>query len=233
MHCHILPEVDDGSRSMEESLKMLEMEYNDGVRHIILTPHFRYDMFETPLEKIKAQYEQLKSEAGKKWPDLSLHLGCELHSSLDMVSCLKAGQRLTLAGSRYVLLEFSGRDPRSTIIERTMDLLNHGYKPILAHIERYPPFHDRTGIDQIEELKDAGAFMQVNADTISGKDGFRSKRFAKKLLKNDLIDFVGTDAHRTDTRTPGLLKAYEQVKKTMGEDYADWLFIERPSALTK
>ena len=229
MHCHILPQVDDGSRSMKESLKILEMEYNDGVTHILLTPHFRYDMFETPLEKIIEQYAALREQALKRWPDMELRLGCELHRSLDMVECLSEGERLTLNSSRYVLLEFSGRDPRSTIFDRTRDLLNGGYIPIIAHIERYPPLHENPGL--LAELKDMGAYLQVNADTISGKDGLRMKWFARKLMKENLIDFVGSDAHRCDTRIPGLKKAWDRTVKTMGREYARWLFIDHPSIL--
>jgi len=229
MHCHILPEVDDGSRSMEESLKILEMEYNDGVTHILLTPHFRYDMFETPLEKIREQYAALTAKVGERWPDMDLRLGCELHRSLDMAECLQEGKRLTLNGSRYVLLEFSGRDPRSMIFDRTRDLLNAGYIPILAHVERYPPLHDNPGL--LAELKDMGAYLQVNVDTISGKDGIRQKWFARKLMKKDLIDFVGSDAHRSDTRIPGIKKAWDCTLKTMGQEYAHRLFIDHPSRL--
>ena len=229
IHCHILPNVDDGSRNMEESLKMLQTEYDDGVRYIMLTPHFRYQMFEPPLEKVKQTFAELQKQSKEKWPDLTLRLGSEIHKSLDITECLKKGERLTLGSTNYVLLEFSGSDPKSLILERTLDLLNHGYKPIIAHIERYSNIRD--DFAGMEELKDMGAFIQVNADTISGKDGFFVKRYARKLMKRDLIDFVGTDAHRSDSRTPGLLKAYEQAAKTNGSDYADWLFIDNPSLL--
>ena len=227
IHCHILPGVDDGSRNMEESLKMLQIQYNDGVRCIMLTPHFRYQMFEPPLEKVKQAFAELQTQAKERWPDLTLRLGSEIHKSLDISECLRKGERLTLGGTNHVLLEFSGSDPKSLIFERALDLLNHGYKPIIAHIERYSNIRD--DFDGMEELKDMGAFIQVNADTISGKDGFFVKRYARKLMKRDLIDFVGTDAHRSDSRTPGLAKAYDQAAKANGNDYARWLFIQNPS----
>ena len=229
MHCHILPEVDDGSRSMEESLKILEMEYNDGVTRILLTPHFRYDMFETPLEKIREQYAALTAKVGERWPDMDLRLGCELHRSLDMAECLQEGKRLTLNGSRYVLLEFSGRDPRSMIFDRTRDLLNAGYIPILAHVERYPPLHDNPGL--LAELKDMGAYLQVNADTISGKDGIRQKWFARKLMKKDLIDFVGSDGHDLGRRAPHMGECAEKLIRWGGEDYARHLLCENPKMI--
>ena len=101
IHCHILPGVDDGSRNMEESLWMLNKEYNEGVRHVILTPHFRYDMFEPHMNIVTRQFMQLRRAAMNIGEDgMRLYLGCELHSSMDMVECLKKGRRLTLGTAR-------------------------------------------------------------------------------------------------------------------------------------
>ncbi|WP_334196479.1 CpsB/CapC family capsule biosynthesis tyrosine phosphatase, partial [Muricomes intestini] len=86
IHCHILPEVDDGSRSMDESIQMLKKQYKDGVRTIILTPHYRKHMFETPEEIIMRKFGSLQQRAEEKVStDLKLHLGCELHTSMDML----------------------------------------------------------------------------------------------------------------------------------------------------
>ena len=118
IHCHILPGVDDGARNMEESLWMLNKEYQEGVRHVILTPHFRYDMFEPHMNIVTRQFMQLRRAAMNIGDEgMRLYLGCELHSSMDMVECLKKGRRLTLAGSRYVLVEFSNGDEKNYIEE--------------------------------------------------------------------------------------------------------------------
>ncbi len=229
IHCHIIPGVDDGSKSLEESIKMLEMEYKDGIRNIILTPHFRYDMFEASEETVQKQYARLVAAASERWADLKLYLGCELHTSMDMVECLRQGKRRTMAGSRYVLTEFSGGDGKTYVKERIQKLKFSGYYPIIAHVERYPSVRD--DLDLIEELRNMGACIQVNADTISGKDGFGMKRFAKKLMKEDLLDFVGSDGHGAKSRTPDMGKAYAVVVKVMGQSYADHIFIENPSKI--
>ncbi|MFR7830719.1 MAG: CpsB/CapC family capsule biosynthesis tyrosine phosphatase [Blautia wexlerae] len=92
IHCHILPGVDDGARNMEESLWMLNKEYQEGVRHVILTPHFRYDMFEPHMNIVTRQFMQLRRAAMNIGDEgMRLYLGCELHSSMDMVECLKKG----------------------------------------------------------------------------------------------------------------------------------------------
>lgn len=90
IHCHILPGVDDGARNMEEALWMLNKEYKDGVRHVILTPHFRYEMFEPHMNIVTRGFMQLRREiVNIGQGDMQIYLGCELHSSMDMVECLK------------------------------------------------------------------------------------------------------------------------------------------------
>ena len=95
---------------------MLQKEYDDGVRNIIATPHFRYDMFEPSLEQVKKQFLRVRKAAAEIGEDgIQMYLGCELHSSMDMTDCLKKGERLTMSGSRYVLTEFRTSDEKSYI----------------------------------------------------------------------------------------------------------------------
>ena len=213
IHCHILPGVDDGARNMEESLWMLNKEYQEGVRHVILTPHFRYDMFEPHMNIVTRQFMQLRRAA-----------------SMDMVECLKKGRRLTLAGSRYVLVEFSNGDEKNYIEERVRSLLMNGFIPIIAHVERYKA--TRNDIGFLTELKDMGAHIQVNADTISGQDGFGAKTFARKVMKHGLLDFVGSDGHRKTERIPEIGKCVAKMEKTMGSEYVKKIFIKNPRKIT-
>ena len=90
VHCHILPEVDDGADDMKEALQMLELEYQDGVRTIIVTPHYRKGMFECSSERILKKYEQLKKEAKDRWKDLTIVLGCEFHANMDMIEIIES-----------------------------------------------------------------------------------------------------------------------------------------------
>ena len=231
IHCHILPGVDDGSRNMEESLWMLNKEYNEGVRHVILTPHFRYDMFEPHMNIVTRQFMQLRRAAMNIGEDgMRLYLGCELHSSMDMVECLKKGRRLTLAGSRFVLVEFSNGDEKSYIEERVRSLLMNGFIPVIAHVERYKA--TRNDIGFLRELKDMGAYIQVNADTISGLDGLGAKTFAKKVMKSGLLDFVGSDGHRQTERIPEIGKCVAKMEKTMGSECVKKIFIRNPQKIT-
>ena len=167
---------------------------------------------------VTRQFMQLRRAAMNIGDEgMRLYLGCELHSSMDMVECLKKGRRLTLAGSRYVLVEFSNGDV-------------NGFIPIIAHVERYKA--TRNDIGFLTELKDMGAHIQVNADTISGQDGFGAKTFARKVMKHGLLDFVGSDGHRKTERIPEIGKCVAKMEKTMGSEYVKKIFIKNPRKIT-
>ena len=160
IHCHIVPGVDDGAKDLKTSVRMLQKEYDDGVRNIIATPHFRYDMFEPSLEQVKKQFLRVRKAAAEIGEDgIQMYLGCELHSSMDMTDCLKKGERLTMSGSRYVLTEFRTSDEKSYIRERVQALIRKGYYPIIAHVERYHSVV-KNGLDFIDELRVMVAYLQ-------------------------------------------------------------------------
>ena len=229
IHCHIIPGVDDGAESLEDAVRMLRMEYAQGVRKIIATPHYRKLYFETPAEIIKRQFGLLKRAAAAAEIDIELYLGCEFHVNMDMVEILKERETSTLAGSRYVLSEFSGNSELSFIRERIYSLLSGGYRPVVAHVERYRAARD--DISLIEEIKEMGALIQVNADNILGKEGFGTGRFCRKLLKEGLADFVASDCHGSERRITRLGEAFDYVRRKYGSFCAGRLFIENPQRI--
>lgn len=224
IHCHILPGVDDGAKDMEMAVKMIEQEKKAGVETIILTPHFRKEMFETPMEKIYDAFDALAYEVRDM--KVHLYLGCEFYASTDMTKILDKGMRPTLAGSPYVLTEFSTNTPQAFIKERTNALLISGYRPIIAHIERYRAM--RKDLAFIEELIEMGCEMQVNADSIIGKDGFAAQRFCKNLIQADMLHYVGSDAHNMKRRASHIGECCEYLKKNMGRVYTGHIFRDNP-----
>ena len=136
-----------------------------------------------------------------------------------------------MAGSRYVLTEFSHNSEENYILERLNALLSGGYKPIIAHIERYEA--TRTSLDFVEELVGMGAYMQINADSIAGKDGFFTRRYCNKVMKSGLLHFVGSDCHNSTGRISRIGEAYNRVIAKFGQDYADELFIHNPAQIIK
>lgn len=228
IHCHIVPGVDDGSGSLSESMRMLELEYADGVRGIIITPHYRRGMFETPDKEVVEQFERLRTEAYKVLPDLRLYLGCEFHAFTDMMDMFENQSReaMTMAGSSYVLLEFSEEKSMHYIKARTTHMLDEGYYPIIAHIERYPIVVKHP--EFVWELIRCGARIQINAEGLLGDMGWGVKSFCRYLMKNTMVDFIATDAHNMKNRRPNLGKAISYVKRKYGEDAVRRIFYENP-----
>ncbi len=229
IHCHFLPKVDDGAKDEEEALKLLEMEYAQGVRRIIVTPHYRIEMFETAREEIEERYRWLKAQARLLYEDLELYLGCEYYANSGMLEDLKTHRRDTLAGSRYVLVEFSGMDSFTKQRKQVRELTGAGYIPIIAHAERYECL--RKDIQNVKELIFFGAKIQVNADSVLGEEGWKTKAFCKKLMKQDLLHFIASDAHRTKERVPNLGRCAEYIDKKMGHEYAQRIFVENPDEI--
>lgn len=226
IHTHILPHVDDGAADMKETMHLLKMEYDDGVRTIYATPHYRRNMFEPSMEKVREQYELVVAKAAEKFKDLRILPGCEFHVNLDMVETLEAGGRPGMGGTRCVLAEFSERSDANTIQNRCYELLSHGYQPIIAHAERYPAI--RKNLSFLEQLVDMGNYIQMNADSIVGNDGLGMKWYCKNVMKRDLLHFVGSDAHNIRDRKPAMGKCAEYMEKVMGKAYMEKILIENP-----
>lgn len=226
IHCHLLPGLDDGADCMETSIALLEKQYENGVRTVIVTPHYRKDMFEPSMKEVKRAYELLRESAEDIGIDL--YLGCEYHADMDMLDAFLTGQRPTMAGSRYVLCEFSEAAAKSYIRERGSGLVRSGLIPIFAHIERYQEMRD---LDFVEEMCEAGCYMQVNAGAILGDDGFRTKSYCKKLIQYNMIRFIGSDAHDLKKRAPNLGRCAEYLKKKVGRLYTDRIMRENPAKI--
>ena len=228
MHCHIVPGVDDGADTMKTAYQILRREERQGVRRIIVTPHFRKHMFETPREEVQDAFEALQDMVDYKFQDMELFLGCELHAYMGMENRIKE-PLYRMNGTRYVLLEFSENDPEDFIRERTSTVVRLGCIPILAHIERYIALVKR--LPFVQELAESGALLQVNADSVLGLDGFWKKQFTHKLLANNLVNFIGSDAHDVGERTTHIGDCAALVEKKFGTDYAYAIFVRNPERM--
>lgn len=230
MHCHLVPGVDDGSDSVGESMEILHREFADGVRTVIITPHYRRGMFETSREVVKRQFGLLReaAEADTELQGMRLFLGCEFHYNIDAVRMLRAEPAYVMPDGWHVLLEFSARHSEREIRDGTYDVLAGGFKPVIAHVERYPAVADP---EKVDELRKMGAEIQVNADAVLGIDGFRTRRFCAKLIADGLVDYIGSDAHNTGDRAPHLGKCAVRVEKKFGPDVRERLMEKDPSKL--
>lgn len=218
MHCHILPGVDDGSRSMDMSMAMLDYAYEEGVRAIILTPHYHGGYVETERSVIDETFEELKEHARQLHPDMKLFIGNEIYYYPSVPEWIEEGRVHTLADSDYVLLEFSTPVEKRELLEAVQNLCSHGYYPVLAHVERYDCLVRDPSY--VGELIDNGAYIQVNSKTIAGEGGMKIRHFVKKLLKEEWIHFIGTDAHSMGGRKPEMADCADYIIRKCSEEYA-------------
>ena len=229
IHCHMLPHIDDGAQSEEESMAMLKAAYADGIRTVIITPHFRPERWKRTAGDFIQAWETLAWKAVKQWPDLKLFVGNELYYRQEIPKLLSDGQCLTMAKTRYALTEFSPAQHFLYIRDAVCELTAQGYLPILAHVERYECLQGR--MDRMEELSDRGAYFQANADSILKTASVFGNKFLKKLLKMEYIDFIGSDSHDLKSRPPCLSRCADYIQKKFNREYAERILFQNPQRL--
>lgn len=229
IHSHIIPGVDDGAHDMETSMRMLQLAADDGISEIILTPHNKPGHRPMDFSKLALKVEDMRSWLLGKKIGIKLYIGNEIYYRSDLVSEMENGHAVTLAGSRYVLVEFNPSDYYDHIRNGLYTLLMNGYYPILAHAERYREI--RAKKSGMSDLREMGCYIQVNAGSVMGKFGFDTRQYSRKLLKQELVHFIATDAHDVGKRAPHLSACADYMIKKYGEDYAAQLLYDNPSSV--
>ena len=219
---HIVPGVDDGSLNMSMSLDMLEIAYEQGVRDIFCTSHNVYS--EEEITRYKSQFMMLQMMAKSRFPELKLHMGCELLCAGeyidDILYGLEIGVFLPLGNSKYVLTElYQDTTPEeATVVVNA--LLAAGRKPILAHTERYPALFDG---EALKELINLGAMIQVNLYSLEEENDEDVKERARYLVDNHLVHFVGSDSHRINHRSPKYEAGVQYLQTHCDKEYVEEL----------
>ena len=227
IHSHILYGVDDGSPDIEESIRMLTDAKAQGITDIILTPHYREGMFPYIKEKVDGHFEKLKDEAAII--GVNIYPGCEYHVDSLMAENIRSGRVHTLADSDFVLAEFSYAASFKAMRDALSALIMSGYTPVVAHVERCECIGSKPELAR--DLRELGAMLQINADAVIGNDGRGLKRTCACLLKNELADFVGSDAHGMNRRPIHLAEAFRTITKKYSREYAEKLFNDNPGMI--
>lgn len=224
IHTHILPSIDDGSKDLEMSIKMLEKAKSIGVTHLILTPHAIFgSSFYKDKETLKRAFREFYDKV--EYIGIKLYLGSEIYYSEKNYRNLLNGDLVTFNNSKYCLIEYPMHE--ETDIEETLYNINvKGYKPILAHPERYK-FLDYSKVRLIKK----SAKIQINSTSILGLHGKKIKKFAFELMKLNLVDYVSSDCHNLEDRNVNLDEAYKIVSKKFGSEYAEKIFIRNQQEL--
>jgi tyrosine-protein phosphatase YwqE len=192
MHSHLIPGIDDGSKSLDESLVLIVELQKLGFRKLITTPHIMSDYFRNTPENILGGLEQIRQALRDENIDMEIQAAAEYYFDDGLFRKLDEEKLLTF-GDNYVLFEISYINCPDNINDLIFRMQVQGYKPVLAHPERYPFwYHD---YDKYREIKDLGVVLQLNLNSLSGYYGPEAKKLGEHLLDDNLVEMLGTDCH--------------------------------------
>lgn len=214
-HSHILPKMDDGSRSVEESLEMLKALSEQGITRVVATPHFyaNDESVSDFLSRRQASLERLKSSLSAETPEILTGAEVRYYDGISRLSELKS---LCIQGTQLLLLEMPETRWTEYTVKELIDISSDGKVTlVLAHIERYLAYQKP---EVFYWLLRNGILMQINASFING---FFSQRKAIKLLKNNEVHFLGSDCHNMTGRPPDIGRALDSVQKKLGKNFAE------------
>ena len=226
IHCHILPGIDDGARDWETTLEMCRIARQDGITHIVASPHanyeYRYD---------RAAHLALLDELRARVPELSFSLGCDFHLSYDNVEDAKQHpDRYTIGETRYLLVELSEYSTFN-VSQTLYELRALGLMPILTHPERNPLVVSKPEL--LDEFAAVGCLFQITGNSMTGYWGKRSQQFCVEMLRKRMVHFISSDAHGVKNRTPVLSQARDAAAKIVGAAEAEKLVDANPSAVVR
>jgi len=227
LHCHILPNLDDGARSLDEALEMAHMAVEDGIEGIVCTPHWLPGIYENDRERILTKLRIFEQKLADNCIPLRLYPGSELRIDPRLADLLKSKQVLTLNDTgRYALIEL----PQMHIPERVDEFLWHlavsGLTPILGHPERNLFLHQH--VNRFYRWAEAGVLIQITAASLEGGFGEIVRDFAIFLLKHNLVHIIATDAHDLRFRSPNLSQAFRIAARLVGDEMAEKLVNKNP-----
>ena len=229
LHSHILYGLDDGAKDQVTMLAMFRLAQEEGIKAMVATPHYIYGANTYNEETLQKRYQEAKALLAEQGIDIQLHLGQELYLDTLLLTQLKLGQALTLAETRYILVEF----PTLEIPPYTLGLMDGffeaGYRPVIAHPERY--IEVQRDMMQLLAYIEKGCLLQVNTGSFLGLHGKEAQKTAVALLRHEMVHLVATDCHSMGRRKPEYQEAYARVADYSSEQMAEKLFVEMPQML--
>jgi protein-tyrosine phosphatase len=252
LHAHILPRLDDGAESLEESVEMCRISYRDGVRTIVATPHILPGVYKNNRSTILAKTQELNeairkfgvesSEFGVQNPDprtqqlnnpangFKILPGADVHFSPNLLELCENGEIVTVNDDgRYLMVEFDSMSLPYQGEEVLFRLISHGITPVITHPERN--FEIARNPSRYYQMVNMGCLGQVTAMSLTGGFGSEVKRVAERLLAHRLIHFIASDTHSAHQRPPLLCPAVREAEKKVGQEEARKMVTEYPRAL--
>ena len=236
IHTHILPGVDDGAATIEETIAMLRLAHAAGTRKMVATPHMFCDLFQNnDIAQIRDRFQALRSDlkaSRKTHPFLTeivIYPGAENYASPEFLEALDRARVLTLNGSRYLLVEVPVMMPFGRIQNVVERVFSAGYTPLLAHVERYLAFQEDW--DRLGQLRQSGMIVQVNGNSLRGASGSGAQTCARTLLAQGLVDVIASDGHRSRVRKPQLQEVFQQLRDEFAEEDLNRWMVESPNLI--
>lgn len=205
LHSHLIPGIDDGSKSMEDSLNMLQRFVALGYKKVITTPHIMSDYYRNNPEIILGGLEEVRKAVKAHNIPIEIEAAAEYYMDEYFTELIHKKEILTF-GDQHVLFELSFSEEPPRVNDTIFHLITEGYKPIMAHVERYPYYVGK--MDTLKNFKDRGCALQLNINSLSGHYGPHIKKWAQEVIDSGIVDVVGSDCHHlghlemmTDLRT--------------------------------
>ncbi|WYP26056.1 CpsB/CapC family capsule biosynthesis tyrosine phosphatase [Alkalihalobacillus sp. FSL W8-0930] len=217
IHCHILPGLDDGSVSLDNSIEMSLKAVEEGITTIIATPHYANPYFDTTLEQMISGVKTLNEALDSKNIPLTIKPGQEIRIFGDLIDDLNLGRSIPLTGEgRYILVEFPTTSVPAYSERLFYDLALKGYIPVIAHPERNSVFLNKP--EMLYEFVKNGAIAQITTSSVTGDFGSSIKKFTNRLIEANLVHVLASDAHNLKARTFRMKEALELIKKDHGNN---------------
>lgn len=215
-HSHIIPNVDDGSRSVEETFELLKEAKEAGFSGVISTSHYMEEYYETDVAERSVWIKAISENLGKKDIDLNLYLGNEVYITKNIINLLETRKATSINNSNYVLFEFPMNSKPMDMYDIIYDMLEYKLIPILAHPERYSFVQKDPNL--VYDLIQKGVLMQSNYGSILGMYGEKAEIIVRKLLENNMVHFLGSDVHRAGSVYPKIHNCLREIETIIGED---------------
>lgn len=228
IHTHILPNVDDGSSSLEESIMMIEESVDKGTKYMILTPHSMDEYVNDPSE-IKRCFKIFKDELKKRNVNAGIALGMEMFAYEDFEERLMNKEYITLNQSKYLLIESHFDTSSASLLEMVDTVKDVNLVPILAHAERFHAIQRHPELAY--RLNRMGVGIQINQGSLFGKFGMQAKITAHTLLDYNLVQCIASDCHGVESRKAGLQEAWDYISKEYSSGYAEILLQINPTRI--
>ena len=230
IHTHILPSLDDGPKTIEESIELCKIAANDGIKTIVATPHSKDGVYEAKSDDTLRKVKELNLKLEEIQLDLEILPGAEVHINERLVEYIKNGEVLTINnGRKFLLLEVPFFFVPPTTDKLISNLRSIGIVSIISHAERITKFQKTPKI--LDQLVKSGTLIQITAQSLTGDFGSRERKCAEWLLKHEMVHFIASDVHSLTGRPPILSKALERAAKIIGEQKARALVSHNPEQI--